>query len=720
MSTAGSIVVDLLMRTGSFVTDADRAEKAVKKLEKAALAMGAAVGAGIATAATTLTAMVKSSIDSMDEMSKTAKVLGMSTEDFSKLAYAASFADLSVQDLQSAFGRLTKAQAEALDTGSAQAKVFDALGISIKDANGKLRPTTDLLYDFADAFKAQKGSQEVVASGMSIFGKSFQGLIDMLKDGSQGLRDAGVEAEAFGQLIGSEAGAQAEEFNDNLAKMKLWVQGVGNAVAADLLPDLLNLSGAFLDGATNGEKLKEVAGRISDGLRVLATAAGYVAAAFDITGTAIASLMAQGEAVLRFLSGDFSGAKNLYTAASQGFDDKINSYFGSKPAAPAAKPEVTMLDPSEGWDQYKRQEQQADALRKLFEAKTAGGKGAGNGKSGKPEVDELARAYQRMNERMTEQVALHGDNSAAAKLEYDMTLGAMKGLSEAQKQELRDKQAKLDLMDLQAEADRAALDLVQKQQEAEKDRQQAFKDQKADMEFELSILGLSNKERARAIELRYLGIDAASDEGKAIGALSDKLYDQSSAMRDLIALQDDMRDAFADNFYDLVTGAKSAKDAVKDFFDSVANSVLKMISQNFAASLFGNQGQNGGGMFGGLMSSIFGGMTGSGSSGGTGGGFWNSLIGGIGSMFGGSKAVGGDVLSGRGYWVGEEGPEWFAPRGTGTIVPTAVAMNQGRGGKQLVQNLSVTVAGRPDGRTPQQIARESGKEAARAMSRTGR
>jgi len=425
--------------------------------------------------------------------------------------------------------------------------------------------------------------------------------------------------------------------------------------------------------------------------------------------------MAQGEAVIRFLSGDFSGAKSLYTTASQGFDDKINSYFGGT-SAQAATPTVTLVDPSEGWGAYKQQEQQAAALRKLFDGKKTT---TGGSKSGKSEVDELARAYQRMNERLTEQVALHGDNSAAAKLEYDLTLGSMKGLGEAQKQELRDKQAKLDLMDLQAEADKAALDLVQKHQEAEKDRQQAFKEQKADMEFELSILGLTNKERARAIELRYLGVDAASEEGKAIGAMSDKLYDQSRAMRDLIALQDDMRDAFADNFYDLVTGAKSAKDAVKDFFDSVASSVLKMISQNFAASLFGEQGQNGGGMFGGLMSSISGGMTGSGSSGGAGGGFWNSLIGGIGSMFGGSKAVGGDVLSGRGYWVGEEGPEWFEPRGTGTIIPTAAAIGAG-GGKKIVQNLNVSVAGRPDRRTPQQIARESGREAARAMSRTGR
>lgn len=721
MATAGSIVIDLLMRTGSFVTDADRAEKAVKKLEKTALAMGAALGAGLATAATTLTALVKSSIDTMDEISKTAKVVNMGTEDFSKLAYAASFADLTVQDLQTTIGRLTKAQTEALDTGSKQAQIFDALGISIKDSNGRLRPTIDLLYDFADAFKAQKGSQEVVTAGMAIFGKSFQSLIDLLKDGSQGLRDAGVEAEAFGQVISTQAGAQAEEFNDNLAKMKLWVQGVGNAVAADLLPDLLNMSGAFLDGATNGDKLRETAGKIADGLRVLATAAGYVAAAFDITGNAIATVMAQGEAAIRFLSGDFAGAKDLYQRASQGFDDVVNSHFGGEAPAAASPVKVNFVDPSEGWDDFKRQEEQLGRLRKLFEGGEGGGKGGGGKSQARGETDKLTTAYKALNDQLAEQIALHGDNSAAAKLEYDLTAGSLKALSEIQKDELRQKQEKLDLMDLQAEADKAARELFQKEQDAEEDRKKAFKDLKSDLEFELSLLTLSNKERAKAIELRYAGIDAASAEGQAIGALSDKLHDQTELTDKLISLQDGMRDAFADNFYDVVSGAKSAKDAVKDFFDSVAQNVLKMITQNLAGALFGQQGQSGGGMFGGAISSLFSGMFGGGGSGGaSGGGFLSTLTSGFASLFGGSRAAGGDVLSGRGYWVGEEGPEWFEPRGTGTIVPTSVAAASAGGGRPFVQNLNVTVAGKPDRRTPTQIAREAGRESSKAMARNGR
>ena len=40
--------------------------------------------------------------------------------------------------------------------------------------------------------------------------------------------------------------------------------------------------------------------------------------------------------------------------------------------------------------------------------------------------------------------------------------------------------------------------------------------------------------------------------------------------------------------------------------------------------------------------------------------------------------------------------------------------------RTLNQSVNVTIAGRPDRRTPEQIARASGREASRALARTGR
>ena len=89
-----------------------------------------------------------------------------------------------------------------------------------------------------------------------------------------------------------------------------------------------------------------------------------------------------------------------------------------------------------------------------------------------------------------------------------------------------------------------------------------------------------------------------------------------------------------------------------------------------------------------------------------------------GSLFGGGRAGGGDVLEGRGYWVGEQGPEWFQPRTAGTVLPNgeSMAMARGRG-----RDVNVTqVFNNPvmaDRATQSQKAKQEAAFAARQMSR---
>lgn len=104
--------------------------------------------------------------------------------------------------------------------------------------------------------------------------------------------------------------------------------------------------------------------------------------------------------------------------------------------------------------------------------------------------------------------------------------------------------------------------------------------------------------------------------------------------------------AFADFFTDVIDGTKSVKDAFADMGRSILRSVNQLVAQDIAKKIFGSFGGSKGG----------GGIT----------DFFGSLIG---SIFGGARAEGGPVSPGKGYIVGENGPEWFVPRSAGTIVP---------------------------------------------------
>lgn len=279
-----SIVVDAAM--ANFESDMGRAsrvaEKNFKKMERDAEEMhkkmvqvGKMVGAAIATGLTTAVVAIKSVINGMDDISKAAQRANMGTAQFSELTYAAGLADVSVQDLTGTMGKLAKAQGDAEKVGSTQARLFKALGIETKNLDGSMRPTNQLLMDFADRFQQLKGSPEIMAAGMNIFGRSFQNIIPLIKDGSEGLRNAGDEARRLGLVLSDEAGSQAEAFNDNLTRLKSVVQGFIQQVAVNLLPDLLTLSERFFKVASSADTVKIAADGAREAIKGIGEAADF-------------------------------------------------------------------------------------------------------------------------------------------------------------------------------------------------------------------------------------------------------------------------------------------------------------------------------------------------------------------------------------------------------------------------------------------------------------
>ena len=200
-------------------------------------------------------------------------------------------------------------------------------------------------------------------------------------------------------------------------------------------------------------------------------------------------------------------------------------------------------------------------------------------------------------------------------------------------------------------------------------------------------------------------------------------------MDDQIAAMDAIRDAGSDFLSDWLGGTKSFKESFLDALDSIQKRFLDLIAQNFMDQLFGKQGDPAGGSTGGWFQGILDGFFGNGgqsaqssamASGGAqvqGGGFWSNVATWAGSLFGGGRAGGGDVLEGRGYWVGEQGPEWFQPRTAGTVLPHEESMRRtggGRSGGGNVFNINVPVEGRVERYDRVQVATEMQRTLARA------
>ena len=106
--TIGRITVDLLAKTGSFESDINRAaklaEKRAKQIDESIRTVGTAMGVALAGGATAAALAMQSTLTMMDDLSKAATRVGLPTEDFSKLNFAASLADVSLDTLVSTMG----------------------------------------------------------------------------------------------------------------------------------------------------------------------------------------------------------------------------------------------------------------------------------------------------------------------------------------------------------------------------------------------------------------------------------------------------------------------------------------------------------------------------------------------------------------------------------------------------------------------------------------
>ena len=141
--------------------------------------------------------------DALDKMSAR---LGISAEQLQEWSYAATHAGAAPEDLEDALKDLSEKIAEvaAGDTGDA-AQLFEALGISVKDATGKIRPSADIFREVADAIQRNENPAIRTKMAMVLMGDSGRKLIPMLSSGSAGLEQMGQQAHELGLVMSQDA-----------------------------------------------------------------------------------------------------------------------------------------------------------------------------------------------------------------------------------------------------------------------------------------------------------------------------------------------------------------------------------------------------------------------------------------------------------------------------------------------------------------------------------
>lgn len=615
MATAGSIVIDLLMRTGSFETDSKRAEKRAREMQKTFLATGKAIGtaiaAGAGVAATGLALVIKNSIEAEKAQAQLEAVL-KSTKGAAGLAADEILAISSELQKMSTFGD------ESITTAQSLLLTFTQIGRDVFPA------ATQAVLDMATALDKD------LNSAAQMVGKSLN---DPVK-GVAALAEAGVQfSKDQRQMIEtlSETGRVADAQRIILKELETQFGGSAKAARDTLggaFEALKNAAGDLLEGDAGSFKgLKDGVNSLTATLESSATRSAFANLVSDMASVANAAA----EAItwidkMRQVSQLGSGSLALGDASSEALKERRKQLQANIDLGKQWRQEEgNLLERMMGGRDFSAYDAMVDEVRRIdallnyqssgtgngrgrnvpvnirppTTAPGSGGAGRGKGGSGKRDAFSLADSLIADREALAKLV----EEEARAREQFEGWAAQLAGpVADANYHYARDLE---ELNELAAKGAIGTDELTKAQdslrqaheanvaaiQERLEPGQQLLKD----LQFELDLMKLTNAERATAIQLRGLDAEQVRKYGDEIAETNRKIMENAEQAD----FMDGWRGEFQDFFSDVLTGTKSIGDAFEDMLSNISAMIAERIAQNWVDQLFGQMGTTNGGAAGG-------------------------------------------------------------------------------------------------------------------------
>lgn len=190
---------------------------------------------------------ITESIDKLDKLGDTAAKIGISTDALQELRYAASQVNVEQSALDMGLQRFTRRLGEARKgTGELKDTLLDA-NIALVDQEGRARSTEDVLADYADAIQNAGDEAEQLRMAFKGFDSEGAALVNVLRDGSSGLRRFADEARAAGLVVNENLIRQAGDAGDKLSTMRQVVSTQLTVALAQLAPTITAVGNAFVN-----------------------------------------------------------------------------------------------------------------------------------------------------------------------------------------------------------------------------------------------------------------------------------------------------------------------------------------------------------------------------------------------------------------------------------------------------------------------------------------
>ena len=232
-----------LLTSWDIEVDQDTLDRFSKGIELAKKVMLGAI-AGVTALSAAIAGLVHSAFEYIDSSNELAQSAGVTTQFFQELAFAASRAGISTEQLSTSLAFFQRNVHNARKGGKEAAAAFKELGVTQKQLKGL---GSEALFTLvADKLGKIEDPAKRGALAMAVIGRGGAKLLPAFKDGAAGLAKIGDRARALGLVTGPEAEAAADALEASIGDLKGAAKGLVVQLGTALMPKITELVNRFL------------------------------------------------------------------------------------------------------------------------------------------------------------------------------------------------------------------------------------------------------------------------------------------------------------------------------------------------------------------------------------------------------------------------------------------------------------------------------------------
>lgn len=182
----------------------------------------------------------------------TADKVGLTTDALQELRFAAEQTGVASSQLDIAMQRFSRRLAEAAAGTGVLKDVLTANNIALRDQDGRIRPTIDLLGDYANLIRGAASDQDKLRLAFLAFDTEGAALVNTLRGGSDGLDGLRKSARDASAVIDAELLRSAKDLDD---KFNALSTTIGVRFKSAVLTGLTAATDALTDFETTAQRV---------------------------------------------------------------------------------------------------------------------------------------------------------------------------------------------------------------------------------------------------------------------------------------------------------------------------------------------------------------------------------------------------------------------------------------------------------------------------------